>query len=351
MNLLHLLTAFSLTCLTLLALKPVAARAGLVDIPGGRKNHRVPTPLVGGVGIFLGTVIVCLFVPSVLDRYGMLLAVSALVLMVGLVDDARDLRVSIRIFMHCLAAWIVLTQTGMSLTSLGDLLTVGPIDLGILAVPVTIVAVVGVINAVNMTDGVDGLSGGMLVISLSWLGGAALIGGQVPLMQLCVLLCCALLGFLLLNFRAPWKQCALVYMGDAGSTTLGFILAWLLIDASQGGSAVIAPVHALWFVAIPLMDTLYLMVKRPLQGRSPFSAGHDHLHHRLLKRGFNRQQTVLLMYLAAGATGLIGFGGLVLQISESVMFLLFAVMFVGYMAAPAFLRRQSAASSTATEHA
>src|SRR5690606_38766363 len=314
MNLLHLLTAFSLTCLTLLALKPVAARAGLVDIPGGCKNHRVPTPLVGGVVIFLGTVLVCLFVPSVLDRYGMLLAVSALVLMVGLVDDARDLRVSIRLFMHCLAAWIVLMQTGMSLTSLGDLLTVGPIDLGILAVPVTIVAVVGVINAVNMTDGVDGLSGGMLVISLSWLGGAALIGGQVPLMQLCVLLCCALLGFLLLNFRAPWKQCALVYMGDAGSTTLGFILAWLLIDASQGGSAVIAPVHDLWFVAIPLMDTLYLMVKRPLQGRSPFSAGHDHLHHRLLKRGFNRQQAVLLMYLAAGATGLVGFGGLVLQI-------------------------------------
>lgn len=351
MNLLHLLTAFSLTCLTLLALKPVAARAGLVDIPGGRKNHRVPTPLVGGVGIFLGTVLVCLFVPSVLDRYGMLLAVSALVLMVGLVDDARDLRVSIRIFMHCLAAWIVLTQTGISLTSLGDLLMVGPINLGILAVPVTIVAVVGVINAINMTDGVDGLSGGMLVISLSWLAGAALIGGHVPLMQLCVLLCCALLGFLLLNFRAPWKQCALVYMGDAGSTTLGFILAWLLIDASQGSSAVIAPVHALWFMAIPLMDTLYLMVKRPLQGRSPFSAGHDHLHHRLLKRGFNRQQTVLLMYLAAGATGLIGFGGLVLQISESVMFLLFAVMFVGYMAAPAFLRSQSSATSTATEHA
>src|SRR5690606_6195704 len=121
MNLLHLLTAFSLTCLTLLALKPVATRAGLVDIPGGRKNHRVPTPLVGGVGIFLGTVIVCRFVPSVLARNGILLAVWAWVLMVGLVGDARDQRVSIRLIMHCLAAWIVLTQTGMSLTSLGDL--------------------------------------------------------------------------------------------------------------------------------------------------------------------------------------------------------------------------------------
>lgn len=350
MNLLHLVTAFSLTCLCLLALKSVAHKAGLVDIPGGRKTHRMPTPLVGGIGIFLGTVFVCLFVPSVLNYYGTLLAVSAVVLVVGLIDDARDLRVSVRIFMHCLAAWLVLTQTGSALTSLGDILMMGPIQLGVLAVPVTIVAVVGVINAVNMTDGVDGLSGGLLVIALAWLGVAAMVGGHVPLMQICTLLCCALVAFLLLNFRAPWKQCALIYMGDAGSTLLGFMLAWLLIDASQGSSAVIAPVHALWFLAIPLMDTIYLMVKRPLQGRSPFSAGRDHLHHRLLAHGFNREQTVILMYLASAITGLIGFGGLVFEVSESVMFLLFVVMFTGYAAAPSLLRTPANAS-TAVDHA
>lgn len=350
MSLLHLVTAFSLTCLSLLALKSVAGKAGLVDVPGGRKTHRVPTPLVGGLGIYMGAAFVCLFVPSVFNYYGTLLAVSALVLVVGLVDDARDLRVSVRLFMHCLAAWLVIKLTGTSLTSLGDLLMLGPIELGILTVPVTIVAVVGVINAVNMTDGVDGLSGGLLVIALSWLGMSAMVGGHVPLMQICTLLCCALLAFLMLNFRAPWKQCALIYMGDAGSTLMGFVLAWLLIDASQNAGAVIAPVHALWFMAIPLMDTVYLMVKRPLQGRSPFAAGRDHLHHRLMAHGFNREQTVIVMYLAAAITGLIGFGGLVFGVSEGVMFLLFVLMFGGYLLAPALIRSPAVRPTPAGDH-
>lgn len=332
MSFLNLLSAFVITSLSLFALKPVAGKVGLIDIPGGRKEHKAPTPLVGGVGIYFGTLFICLFTPVVLTHYAMMLALSALVLLVGIFDDARELRVSVRMAAHGMAALMMAIIAGNQLTSVGDILGFGAVELGFLAIPVTVFATVGVINAVNMTDGVDGLSGGLVVIALLFLGFVAFDSGNVPMLQFTTLLICALLAFLMLNFRLPWKQCALVYMGDAGSTMLGFMLTWLIIEATQGINPAMAPVYALWFLAIPLIDTVSLLIKRPLQGKSPFSAGTDHLHHRLMKAGYSRKQTVLGLYTAGAVMGSIGLFGYVTQTSEPVMFLLFMIIFSIYMA-------------------
>ncbi|MES3006321.1 MAG: hypothetical protein V4751_00965 [Pseudomonadota bacterium] len=332
MSFINLLSAFVITSISLFALKPVASRVGLLDIPGGRKQHKAPTPLIGGLAIYVGTLCMSFFTPVVLVHYSAMLAISALVLFVGIFDDARELRVSVRMGAHGFAAWLMAAVAGNQLLSLGNLFAFGPIELGILAIPVTMFATVGVINAVNMTDGIDGLSGGLVVVALFFLGIVAFDAGHIAMLQFTTLLICSLLAFLMLNFRLPWKQCALVYLGDAGSTMLGFILTWLIIEATQGADAMMSPVYALWFLAIPLIDTVSLLIKRPLKGQSPFSAGTDHLHHRLLNAGYTREQTVVGLYFAGAFFGSIGLMGYLFNASDAFMFTLFMAIFVVYMA-------------------
>ena len=332
MSFINLFSTFVITSISLFALKPVAGRLGLLDIPGGRKIHKTPTPLVGGLGIYLGTLCMSLFTPAVFQQYSAMLAISALVLFVGMFDDAHELRVSVRMGIHGFAAWLMAVVAGNQLLSLGNLLAFGPVELGILAIPLTIFATVGVINAINMTDGIDGLSGGLALISLAFLSIIAFIAGNVPMLQFGTLLICSILAFLVLNFRLPWKRSAMIYLGDAGSTLLGFILAWLIIEATQGNTAIMSPVHALWFLAIPLIDTVSLLIKRPMRGVGPFTAGTDHLHHRLISAGYTHEQTVISLYVASIVAGTFGLIGYLYNFSEAFMFASFMSVFAVYMA-------------------
>ena len=332
MSFINLFGTFVITCVSLFALKPVAGRLGLIDLPGGRKIHSTPTPLVGGLGIYVGTLCMSLLTPEVFFQYSAMLAISGLVLFIGIFDDARELRVSVRMGLHAFAAWLMAAVAGNQLLSLGNLMAFGPVELGVLAIPLTIFATVGVINAVNMTDGIDGLSGGLALITLTFLSIVAFISGNVPMLQFGTLLICSILAFLALNFRLPWKKSAMVYLGDAGSTLLGFILTWLIIEATQGSDAMMPPVYALWFLAIPLIDTVSLLIKRPLRGVNPFTAGTDHLHHRLIAAGYTHEQTVIGLYLAGIAAGTFGLTGYLYNVSEAFMFASFMVVFAIYMA-------------------
>jgi len=328
-----LFSAFLMTAVALVALRPFAARVGLMDSPGGRKTHANPTPMIGGLGIYLGTLSICMLSPVIMNDYKVLLALSGFVLFVGVLDDLYDMRVSLRMAMHATAAWVMAVSANVQLTSLGDITFTGPVELGLLAIPVTIFATVGVINAINMSDGLDGLSGGLSVISLVLLSLVALSADQSALLSFSQILIVSLLAFLAFNFRLLWKKSALVYLGDAGSTLLGFMIAWLLIASTQGDKAFIAPVYALWFLAVPLMDTVSLMIRRPLRGISPFKPGRDHLHHRLLNMGFDTRQTVLIIHGTALALGGVGLAGHFAGAPQGLMFLLFITLFVIYMIA------------------
>jgi len=341
---------FLLTVAVLLALRPLAGRFGLLDIPGGRKAHVKPTPMIGGLSIYLGLLPVTLLSPVLQQNYLTLLAISGFVLFVGLLDDLYEIRVSLRITFHMAAAWVMAYSAGVQLHSFGDILFTGPIMLGFLAMPITIFATVGVINAVNMSDGLDGLSGGLSVIGLVFLSIAATVAGQGAILNFTQILIVCLLAFLMFNFRSLWHKTALVYLGDAGSTLLGFIIAWLLIASTQGSEAFIAPVYALWFLAIPLMDTISLMIRRSLAGRSPFSPGRDHIHHRLLNAGFDNKQTVLIMFVAAAVMGCIGLVGHFSEAPEGVMFLLFVCIFCVYLLATRRSLMPQSSTSTISDH-
>jgi UDP-GlcNAc:undecaprenyl-phosphate GlcNAc-1-phosphate transferase len=239
---------------------------------------------------------------------------------------------------QAIAASLMYFAAGNQLTSFGDLFGFGNINLGILSFPVTVFATVGVINAVNMSDGLDGLSGGMVTIALFFIGIIAFQEGNTTLLTFIAILMSALLAFLALNFRLPWKKTAMVYLGDSGSTFLGFVLAWLFIETTQGGNTSIPPILALWFLALPLMDTIVLLIKRPLEGKSSFHPGRDHLHHMLLDKGFSTKRVVLSLYLVGVVIGLIGLALHQEMTLESSLFIIFLGLFVIYFLINNFIR-------------
>lgn len=326
-------SAFLVALISILLLRPIARKIGLVDTPGGRKSHSKETPLIGGIGIFLGVLAGSLLFPELLNQYQPLLWISCILLATGLIDDFFPLPAIVRMGIQVVAAWLMCTWGGNQLVTLGSLFGEQELLLGRYGMLMTIFATVGVINAINMIDGMDGLSGGLVLICLAFLAiSAAGSGHNQALFSLSTLCMAALVAFLLLNFRAAVNKPALIYLGDAGSTMLGFILAWLLIESSQGGTERVIPATvALWFIAIPLMDTVYLFIARPLAGKSPFEPGTDHLHHLLAAHGLTRAKVVLLLYIAGIVLG--GAGLLILSAPEMERYsvYLFIAVFVLYV--------------------
>ena len=310
MNYLALPVAFFASLIIILIMRPLARKLGLMDAPGGRKTHTRDTPLIGGIGIFIGLLAGCLLSPEVMRQYQPLLAISCLLLITGLIDDYYPLPALARMAIQIIAAWLMASWGDNPLLTLGQLFSDTELFLGRFVIAMTIFATVGVINAINMIDGMDGLSGGMVLICMGLLALTARLGGYHPtLLGFLLIIMACLLAFLVLNFRAPVHKPALIYLGDSGSTMLGFILAWVLIQSSQGGSERVIPATvALWFLAVPLMDTVYLFIARPLSGKSPFEPGTDHLHHLLAGKGLSRARVVLILYAVAAVFGL---GGLV----------------------------------------
>ncbi|CAK0777586.1 UDP-GlcNAc:undecaprenyl-phosphate/decaprenyl-phosphate GlcNAc-1-phosphate transferase [Gammaproteobacteria bacterium] len=343
-ELLGVLVTFGTGILLILSLRPFAKRIGLVDAPGGRKWHGDNTPLVGGIAMFGAFVIAIilnkLYFPGI---FGLLVGAFLLVAL-GAFDDFHELRAWPRIIGQILAAMSMYFLGGRSIESLGALFGASDITLGPLALPFTIFATVGVINAFNMIDGVDGLAGGLSLISLLFFALlASLTAHQTNLMVLATL-GTAVLAFLLFNLRLPGRPFALVFMGDAGSMFLGFMLCWFAVDLSQGEHRALAPVTALWILAVPLFDTLSVMIRRMTNKQSPFAADRGHLHHVLMEQlSIPRQTdpsqpiqhdvsgTVIIIFTMAIIFGLIGVILEILGVPEITSCLLFLTIFAGYL--------------------
>ena len=291
-------------------IKP-ARRIGLVDRPGGRKEHDGEIPLIGGLGMAIALILsVQLAEPQTLIGLNVLGGIALLVV-VGVLDDFLDIRAKTKLLVQAIAAMLIVLPSGVYITHVGDILGIGNISLGPLALPFTVFAVVGLINAVNMADGADGLAAGLTSTSLAWFLVCALsIGNQVMSFDLIILLAVTI-GFLCYKMRTPLRHKAAVFMGDAGSMMLGALLAWFAILLANGGTTIQPPppFAILWMLGLPVLDTVVLMVRRIRQGRSPFSAGRDHMHHIWMHAGFTPGETTLLMVGLNGLLGLIGFAG------------------------------------------
>ena len=310
-----------------------AHHVGLVDIACSRKTHSTDIPTVGGIAIFLGFLMALFFIHGYdisLYSYGFVLPAFLLVA-VGALDDAIGVTFKYRFAVQLLAGLIMTLAGGLVINQLGELFLPGMVvNLGILAVPFTIFFLLGLVNAFNLCDGIDGLAGSLALVALLGLGTVALISGQfIILMELAFLAIC-LLAFLAFNARFPGHSRATIYLGDSGSTFLGFAVLWFSITMSQGEQAVMSPVTPLWFFALPLFDMTTVFIRRIANKQPPFLADREHLHHMFETAGFSVTQTVLTLAGAALLLASMGVAGLYLGVPDFAMILLFFGLFAGY---------------------
>lgn len=330
------LVALVATILLIVVLRPVAIRVGLVDVPNERKSHRAPTPLVGGLAIFVGLGLgffLCKDGPVPLNQREVYSFFGAgfLLVAVGMVDDFLELSPAVRFVAQVLAALLMIFGAGVVLKDLGLMMPGGGLlELGVLAVPFTVFATLGVINALNMCDGLDGLSGSLTLTSLSGLILAAYTWGIPADTALLPILGTGILAFLLFNLRLLGRDRASIFMGDAGSMFLGFALTWYAIALSQGQSRALPPASALWFLMIPIFDAVSMMLRRILKGRSPFAADREHLHHIFLLAGYSVNETVLVMTGVASCGVFVGLASIYFQVPEIVVAIAFLLTGIGY---------------------
>lgn len=322
---------FLVTVVALEGLRRNAGYAGLLAYPGAHRHHAVPTPLVGGLGIYLGIVAGVWLLPVQQDIHFAVLLSGAVLIVTGVWDDIRESSFAVRFFAQALAVGILAWVADVSLRDLGYIFGAEyPVVVGRWGVALTIFAAVGVINAVNMSDGLDGLAGGLSLVTCLALLYVSHAAGNLIYVPFVGVVVTALLAFLLFNARIPALGAARLYMGDAGSLLIGFVLAWLLVAMTQGEGRVLAPVTALWVFALPLFDAVAALLRRPLQGRSPFRADRTHYHHYLRQLGFSVNQTLAISVLAAVVLAAIGLTAESKGVPEHVMFYAFLGLFGAY---------------------
>lgn len=301
----------------------LAHRHRWYDEQNHRKIHTENIPRLGGIGIFLGMVasaaLALLLSPvspetvstgdigsvgragfaAMLGYYGPALGGMALIFAVGLVDDFRNLRAVLKLAVQVLAAALV---------------TIGPftidritipfiwynIELGVLGYPVTIVWIVAVSNAVNLIDGIDGLAGGTSAIAMLFFAIIGLLVGEGVPTLLAVGIFGSLLAFLVYN-GPPAK----IFMGDAGSYVLGFSLAVFPLILAGGTGSSLDLIPAITLLAIPLVDMTSSVLRRMRRGKHPFSPDREHIHHRLMDRGYGPWKILAIVYGAAVVLGVI----------------------------------------------
>ncbi|MFZ1640647.1 MAG: MraY family glycosyltransferase [Candidatus Contendobacter sp.] len=325
-----LLLAFGL-CVGLIVLLSWPARSwGWVDRPNGRKHHQTPVPLVGGIAMCVACSLSMLALPAQPYACQELLIAMVLLTLIGLYDDLRAVRPAIRFVFQCGAVLVMTLGGGIVLDNLGDLFGMGDVTLvGGIALLFTLFCVVGLINAFNMSDGLDGLAGGLALIAAGWLVvllWVAPVSHRGDSDALLVLIM-VIIGFLCFNLRHPWRSRASVFMGDAGSTMLGFVLTWFLIRLSQGPEAVMTPMTAVWLLALPLVDAVAMIILRIRAGHSPFAADRRHLHHLLLDCGLSDGRATALLLAMALMTGAAGVVAHRLGVPEYLQFYAFLALF------------------------
>jgi UDP-GlcNAc:undecaprenyl-phosphate GlcNAc-1-phosphate transferase len=311
-------------------MRPLAIRLGLVDAPGGRKQHHGEVPLIGGIGIFLGFSFAIMMLPVSLSDYRSFLASCILLTVVGVLDDFHELAARSRFIAQIIAGLFMVCWGNVALHHLGDLLFLGDINLHNWALPFTVISVVGLINAVNMTDGLDGLAGGITLVEFFMLIILAIQSHLGTEAQILCLIASALIGFLYFNCRLPRRSHAIVFMGDAGSMLLGFTLVWFLISLSQGDHPAAKPATMLWVMTIPLFDMVSVILRRLVKKKSPFSADREHIHHLFQVLGFSNGPTVLILCGLSFLFGIIGITAQHLGADDGTLFVGFISLFLIY---------------------
>lgn len=327
--LLVIITAIISVIATPLVIK-LAIKLNAIDIPNDpRRIHNKPTPLMGGVAIYIAFVIGVVLNISNFSIQDLGLLIGATVIVIGgIIDDIKELRPKYKLLFQIVAA-VILIVFGLKITLVTNPLNSGGsfLNLGLLGIPLTIIWVIGITNAFNLIDGVDGLAAGVGFISSVTLFIVSIINGRIDAAFLTAILSGAIIGFLPYNFNP-----ASIFMGDTGSQLLGFLLAAISIDGAIKSATALVIAVPLLALGLPIYDTLFAMIRRKVNGKPIMQGDKGHLHHRLLGLGLTQRQVVLIMYLISAILG--GIAIIAMQISSKKAYFLLAsvVTFIAFIA-------------------
>ena len=282
--------------------KSFACRVGAIDVPkDARRMHKVPIPRMGGLAIFLGFIIsLLLFCPLDDELKGILLG-SVIIVIMGIIDDITPLRASLKFVVQILAALIPIYY-GVQITCISNPNIFSPDlywDFGWLSIPITVLWIVGLTNAVNLIDGLDGLAIGVSSISALTMLVIAILVAEPQVAVIMAALVGACIGFMPYNIN-PAK----IFMGDTGSTFLGYILACITIQGLFKFYAVISFVVPFLILGLPIFDTMFAIIRRMSHGQNPMTPDRSHVHHRLIDMGLNQKQAVAVLYVISAILGL-----------------------------------------------
>jgi len=329
-DVLGFLLAMGITAAAIPMLVRAARGWGLVAHPDPRRTHEGAVPVVGGLA--MGAAFLAAYA---LNGPGggfspLLAAAVAITLAGGVLDDRHEVGSLAKFGFQIAAAALLVYGSDVVLAHLGHLMSPNLFTLGRWAGPLSVFALVGVMNAMNMADGLDGLAGALALAAFVNFGVAASVAGHAPEFAVICIATGAAMAFLYFNARSPWRPKAAVFMGDTGSLLLGLLLGWLAVRLAMAERPALAPISAVWILALPIGDTVTLLVRRALRGRSPFSADRRHLHHILLALGLSSGQTVGVLLVLAFALGAAALAAEALQIPEYALFYAYMACLVAY---------------------
>ncbi len=318
-NITEYIITFALAFIVSFASTPIVRRlafkVGAVDVPkDNRRMHKKPIALIGGLAIVNGFIISLFF--NLISSSGKIIANKeflgllvgiAIIIFEGLLDDTRTLNAKSKLFFQVLAAISFVLISGTRITVLTNPFGPKPyIELSpYVSYPLTILWIVGITNAINLLDGLDGLAAGVSSISALSLFFVSILrvdlapSVAIYIAFITIALSGATLGFLPFNFN-PAK----IFMGETGAAFLGFTLGVISIQGTMKSYAAISIVIPFLVLGLPLVDTLFAIVRRIFNRKPIAQADRSHLHHRLIDMGLSQRQSVLIMYLASATLGL-----------------------------------------------
>ncbi len=290
MNSIFMLVAFIVTLVYVPIVKWVAVKTNIVDVPNGRKMHSKPKPLLGGLAIFasISTVFAFSLKWQITSETKSIFIYAAILLVIGIIDDKYDIKAWYKLIGQLIIAMLTARLLGgiSSIEIYGVSLYFNQVQ-GMIVETLWFVVL---INAFNLIDGLDGLATGTGILSFVTMLVVALLGNDMNNVVLLYIIIGTLMGFLFYNFYP-----STIFLGDAGSMVIGYFVAILSIN-NYKTVTMTSLIFLLLIVFLPVLDVTLSFIRRKLNGGDAFKADALHFHHRLMRRGFSHQQTVLIMY-------------------------------------------------------
>lgn len=334
---LALLTAAGISFALTPLVKMLAKKVGAMDIPkDDRRMHKEPIPRLGGMAIFLSFLLTYILFAKSIDRQTQSILLGAIIIVIlGVFDDIHSLNALLKLIVQIAVACIVVFYGGCRIQFVTNPFASGAnayFNLGVLSIPLTIIWIVAITNAVNFIDGLDGLACGVCCISSANMLVIALLVSEPSVALLMAVVAGACIGFLPFNFN-PAK----IFMGDTGSTFLGFILAAVSIQGLFKSYALISFAVPFLLLGVPIFDICYAIIRRLAHGKNPMTPDRGHVHHRLIDMGFSQKQSVAIAYIL---TAILGLAAVVLTSSGEMKAIIFlgAVFVVGAIGVTVILK-------------